>query len=502
MRRVRVISFAVSLSVLFSVLTLAPVVQEKISQEVLKRDAQLLLYQLHEDLLDALEVKNRVHELIKEGCAVDTSLYLEKFVLEHPSVRWIGIDDHKQQHCSNTNTKLTFSHSLQASMSSESYITLTSNELLGEGLALISEAQYFKLLILLDPLLIQFMSEFACVECLSYKLTVFNGESATHHLSGFVEDFQTSVIAYREENGVSIKLELLAKPDFVDLYFSQSLWIVLVLGLALAWASYFLTKGLLGARLSIERLIKEGINNREFIPFYQPVVNSLTNEVTGAEMLVRWQKRDGSVIPPVQFIEVAEQSKLILPITEQLVTMACEHIRLFGWDKTSKFISINLVPEHIESDEFLHFIKAQIAKFDIRPQNISLELTERHPISNFEKAKQVLNDFSEMGVDIKLDDAGTGFGGFSYIQELGINTLKIDKMFVDTIMHDSDFKSPVLPSIISFAESSHLHLIAEGVEEKEQVEFLADKGVFDIQGYYFGKPMDARAFLIWMENKS
>lgn len=501
MKRVQFVSCTVSVGVLLLVLLTIPIVQEKISQEVLKRDAQLLLYQLHDDLVDAFKVKQKVYDTVTKGCTGETSNHLEKFVLEHPSVRWIGVDDYKMRHCSNTNTKLTFAHSHQTSINNDSYLAFTTNELLGEGLALISESQYFKLLILLDPLLIQFMHEFTCTACLSYRLSVMNDANPQVDSSSQEESYKTKVSAVREENGVSLRLELLAKADFVALYFSHSLLLVVVLGLTLASLSYFLTKNFLSVRLSIERLIKEGIKNQEFIPYYQPIVNSETKEIQGAELLVRWQRKDGSIVPPGQFIEAAEQSKLILPITEQLLIAACEDIKKFGWDATRKYISINLVPDQINDTRFFNFTQQRISASGVNAYNLSLELTERRPVSDLANAKKVLSLFTDLGVDIKLDDAGTGFGAFSYIQELGINTLKIDKMFVDTILHKEDLKSPVLESIIAFGKTSNMHLIAEGVENKQQVEFLASEGVFDIQGYYYGKPMNADHFEKWMNER-
>ena len=119
---------------------------------------------------------------------------------------------------------------------------------------------------------------------------------------------------------------------------------------------------------------------------------------------------------------------------------------------------------------------------------------------NLKEARNNLEQFYQEGIELKLDDAGTGYGGFSYIQELGISTLKIDKMFVDTIEKE-DVKSSVLAAIISFAKSSKLGMIAEGVEEQYQVDFLKQHGVFNIQGYFYGKPMPLEEFKAWLEQR-
>ena len=119
-------------------------------------------------------------------------------------------------------------------------------------------------------------------------------------------------------------------------------------------------------------------------------------------------------------------------------------------------------------------------------------------IDNLAKARNALQNFYDLGMELKLDDAGTGYGGFSYIQELSISTLKIDKMFVDTIASD-DLKGTLLESMISFARESHLGMIAEGVEEQNQVSYLQERNVFLIQGYVYAKPMPIEEFVDWVK---
>lgn len=132
--------------------------------------------------------------------------------------------------------------------------------------------------------------------------------------------------------------------------------------------------------------------------------------------------------------------------------------------------------------------------------SISLEITERIKIENLSHASQSLEKFYHHGIELKLDDAGTGYGGFSYIQELGISTLKIDKMFVDTI-NRNDIKGSILESIISFAQSSNLGMIAEGVEELDQVMYLQERDVLLVQGFYYGKPMPVGELQQWIESR-
>jgi sensor c-di-GMP phosphodiesterase-like protein len=217
-------------------------------------------------------------------------------------------------------------------------------------------------------------------------------------------------------------------------------------------------------------------------------------------MLVRWRKRNGNIVPPSQFIPFAEDSGLIIDITEQLVTKVVKDIVSMNWHSSERFISINIVPQHIENDTFYQFLTTAMIEHKIPARNISLEITERLQIDDLKTARAQLDKYFAFGIDLKLDDAGTGYGGFSYVQELGINTLKIDKMFIDTI-NSNDVKASVLQAIINFAQTSKLKTIAEGVEEISQVNYLAKHNVFAIQGYVYAKPMAKEDLLVWLQSK-
>ena len=132
---------------------------------------------------------------------------------------------------------------------------------------------------------------------------------------------------------------------------------------------------------------------------------------------------------------------------------------------------------------------------------MSVELTERRQFTDLESGRRALGKLVANGIDVKLDDAGTGFGGFSYVQELPIGTLKIDKMFVDTLRIGGDAKRQVLDAIVRFAQTSGLQTIAEGVETPEQVAQLSAMGVFAIQGYVYAKPMKGDDFIRWMATR-
>ncbi|NRB22413.1 EAL domain-containing protein [Shewanella sp.] len=234
------------------------------------------------------------------------------------------------------------------------------------------------------------------------------------------------------------------------------------------------------SKSSHEYTIALAIKKSEFVPYYQPIINSLSNKIVGQEVLVRWLTNCSAVIYPDKFIPQAEDSGLILPITEQIMDKVFQDLpQLKGWS------SINIVATHLETGSLSKWFDGKAC---IGRGEICFELTERKRILCIESAEKEIKKLVDLGINFKLDDFGTGYGGFNYLQELGLRSIKIDKMFIDTIGTD-DLKRNVLDAIIAFGKEAGMEIIAEGVETKEQVEYLAHKGVFLIQGYYYAKPM-------------
>lgn len=240
------------------------------------------------------------------------------------------------------------------------------------------------------------------------------------------------------------------------------------------------------ARVSLGTLLQKGMSRKEFIPYYQPIIDCRSGDVIGQEMLVRWRRFDGELVQPNQFIPYAEDSGLILPITDLLLEQVYHDLsHLKGW------VSINIVAQHLESGLLSQWFSSHP---EPQVKRIAFELTERKPITQFELALAEIKTVLPLCHDFKLDDFGTGFGGFSYLQRLGINSIKIDKMFIDTI-GTKDLKGAVLDAIIAFGHESNMEMVAEGVETQEQVEYLAAKGVFQHQGYFYSKPLPLKELL-------
>ncbi|MCL1059956.1 EAL domain-containing protein [Shewanella gelidimarina] len=265
----------------------------------------------------------------------------------------------------------------------------------------------------------------------------------------------------------------------IDVYLYISSFIIAILFNIIFWSWC-------SSRASLKGMIIAALSNNEFIPYYQPVINSKTGKVIGQEVLIRWQLKDKSLIPPGQFIPYAEENNLIIAITDNLLEQVYQDLsELTGW------VSINIVAQHLEQGLLSPWLKDRDNELIKR---LSFELTEREQIKKFKEAESEIQLISQFCNGVKLDDFGTGYGGFSYLQKLGVQSIKIDKMFIDTIGTD-DLKCSVLDAIITFGHKANLEMVAEGVETKVQVDYLAGKGINLIQGFYYAQPM-AKAELI------
>ena len=358
-------------------------------------------------------------------------------------------------------------------------------------------------LALLEPLLFDFLHSVACTDCVSYHFSV-KADPAVE-----MESQPTSTpvdISYTVEGnrlGTDMKFTLDATQQYVDAFSLPARLISSAIAAIIAAVFGFAVHRYMMRRRSISFLIGEGLKRNEFVPYYQPIVDSRNGTVLGAEALARWRVRNGKDISPAQFIPYAEEHDLIGPITEQLLEKALVDLVLFGWQNMERFISINVIAEQITDSPFCGKLISRLAEKNIPARNLSVEITERHQFPNLERGRIALRTLVDAGIEIKLDDAGTGFGGFAYVQELPINTLKIDKMFIDTLRDESaDPKRGVLQAIIEFARIASLQVIAEGVETQEQVAHLKEAGVYAIQGYVYARPMPAEEFVGWFQRRN
>ncbi|BAJ00203.1 EAL domain protein [Shewanella violacea DSS12] len=243
----------------------------------------------------------------------------------------------------------------------------------------------------------------------------------------------------------------------------------------------------LGYRLTL------AVKRRELVAFYQPIIDAQTGYIVGAEALVRWIKPNGSVESPGAFIQTLEQSKLINKVTLQLVNNMPNDLAEVLQCSPNFRCSINLVPQHLELPFFADEL-VTLSKNGYPCHQLAIEITERLPLKDLREAGMNVEKMKALGVCIELDDAGTGYGGASYLQELNIDVIKIDKLFVDTLIISPD-RTQVLDANIQMAKTLGMQIIAEGVEEPSQSKALLEKGVRFQQGYLFAQPMSAVEFV-------
>lgn len=241
--------------------------------------------------------------------------------------------------------------------------------------------------------------------------------------------------------------------------------------------------------VQIENQLKDAIYGNSFELYYQPQYFSGNKQLRGMEALIRWRDGSGRMISPAVFIPIAEQNGAIVSIGRWVME---EGIRQFAkwrckWEKPL-VLSINVSAIQYMKDGFVDELLQVLSTYQVPPQEVELEITESVLIEDFDKVTAKLRVLRDYGIRVSLDDFGTGFSSLSYLKKLPINTLKIDKSFIDTVLSDAATRI-ITESIISMVHTLGLETIAEGVEQEQQYKYLHAIGCNIIQGYYFGRPL-------------
>lgn len=242
------------------------------------------------------------------------------------------------------------------------------------------------------------------------------------------------------------------------------------------------------------RQIADGIRKGEFIPYYQPVINIVTGRLAGCEVLVRWRRSDGSVLPPGRFISLAEASGEIFPMTISIMETARDELADVYSRLPHLELGFNLFAGHFDDTAIVDDVRRIFEGSPIRMDQLMFEVTERQPLQDITRARLVIAKLQALGARVALDDVGTGHGGLSYLLKLGVDVMKLDKMFVDAIGTER-YSVAIVDSLVKLANDMSLELIAEGVETFEQLQYLREKGVRMAQGYVFAPPLPASSFL-------
>lgn len=247
-------------------------------------------------------------------------------------------------------------------------------------------------------------------------------------------------------------------------------------------------------RLALETGMRHAIENHEFIPYYQPIVNLATTEVIGAEALLRWQHPDEGVLPPARFIAVAEDTGLILDIGEKAMRAACAQTRAWHDQGCGPLnIAVNVSARQLRQKHFLDRLVEILIETRLDPTCVELELTETTIMENTDVTAKLLAQIRNLGMKVAIDDFGTGYSSLSYLKKLPIDTVKLDQSFVQGATTDPNDAALVM-AIITLAHNLKLKVIAEGVETPEQLTFLRLLRCDEAQGFLFGKPVPADVF--------
>ena len=247
---------------------------------------------------------------------------------------------------------------------------------------------------------------------------------------------------------------------------------------------------IINKRVAIESELRNAVENQQLHLYYQIQVDE-NNRVYGTECLIRWLHPELGLIMPEQFIPMAEETGLIIPISRWGLETACKQLK--AWESNSRtcdlVLSINVSPIQFHQADFVSHINALLNQYAINPKQLCLELTESLLIDNVSQVIATMNALKTIGIQFSLDDFGTGYSSLQYLKQLPLDRIKIDKSFVRNIVADDNDKI-IVKTIISMAKSLNIQVIAEGVETEEQRRFLLENGCSQYQGYLFGKPVD------------
>lgn len=268
---------------------------------------------------------------------------------------------------------------------------------------------------------------------------------------------------------------------------------------------YFFHREMLDAvlrKLEFEKKISQALQNGEFFLAFQPQFDIRDNSLRGFEALSRWQSPDLGLLSPYKFIPIAEETRLIIPLGQWILSTACRTFKnlMDRYHRDDLILSVNISAIQFDNVNFVSMLERTLNESGLPGKNLELEITESIMINSLDHTRQIINELKSMGVKIALDDFGTGYSSLRYLQLLPIDTLKIDKTFVDSI------REPVgdvqlIGAIISLVHQLNIFVVAEGVETESQLVYLKEKGCDGVQGFLLGRPLVEPDLFAFLENQ-
>ncbi len=243
-------------------------------------------------------------------------------------------------------------------------------------------------------------------------------------------------------------------------------------------------------RLRLETRLRKALARNEFVLYYQPKVDLKTGEIEGVEALVRWNSDEGLMFPG-DFIPLAEETGLIIPLGEWVLEEACRQLKV--WNDSGKInlgMSVNVSVKQFAAPGFIATVKRILDDSGINPGLLTIELTESHVLGDIDEKITLLQSLKAMGLKLSIDDFGTGYSSLSYLRTLPVDELKIDRSFIMDVSDRADSRA-IVSTIIYLAQSLNLFTVAEGIEKQEELAFLQMQGCHQYQGYLFSRPVPA-----------
>ncbi len=249
------------------------------------------------------------------------------------------------------------------------------------------------------------------------------------------------------------------------------------------------------ARLALETDLRRALERQEFLVYYQPRIDVASNRITGMEALVRWQHPERGLVPPLDFIPLAEETGLILPLGEWVLRTACAQNQ--AWQQAglpALRVSVNLSARQLQQADLIERIEQVLAETGLNTHHLELEITESILMEDVQSTLRILTAIRKRGITLAMDDFGTGYSSLSYLKLFPIDYLKIDRSFIRDLPRNQN-DAALVRTIIALTENLNLISVAEGVETTEQLAFLRRYGCQEIQGYYFSPPVPAEEFV-------